>query len=216
MASPIPKRAAQRQRRNRHATAATLEALPAKHQPLPDIRWSAIKCAFKTVDGACPEPSWHHTKAWFQRDEAQAKAMSEAAGVLVKPLEPHDYDPAAIAWRPTTLAWWGVIWASPMAEEWVDADVPGLFALALLVDDFWTAPEAKVHAEIRQASREFGLSPFSRRQLQWEIKRLDAGKAPPAPARRPAAATPGGVLAVLEGGKSSAPRRRRRPSAASS
>jgi hypothetical protein len=209
MPGPAPKAAGARQRRNRHASAATLDALPAKYAPLPDIRWSAIKCAFKLADGSvCPEPSWHHTKTWFQRDEANAKAMTEMAGVLVKPLEPHDYDAAAIAWRPTTLAWWAVIWASPMALEWVDADVPGLFALALLVDDFWTGPDSKQHAEIRQASREFGLSPFSRRQLQWEIRRLEVGK-PATPAlRKPPAPKPGGVLSVLEGGKARAPRRK--------
>lgn len=211
MPGPAPKPAAQRRRQNRHATAATLEALPAKYSPLPDIRWSAIKCAFKTSDGPCPEPSWHHTKTWFQRDEARARALSEATGVLVKPLEPHDYDPAAIAWRPTTLAWWQVIWASPMAAEWVDADVPGLFALALLIDDFWTAPESKTHAEIRQAAREFGLSPFSRRQLQWEIKRLEAGKAPAVPpgAKPAARSRSGSLLSVLEGGQAPASRRRK-------
>lgn len=210
MPGPAPKRAAQRQRRNRTATAATLEALPAKYQPLPDVRWSAIKCAAELAGAAgCPLPKWHHTRSKFVALEALAEAGE------IEPVEAHDFDPVAIPWRPTTLAWWGVIWASPMAAEWVDADVPGLFALALLIDDFWTGPEAKQHAEIRQASREFGLSPFSRRQLQWEIRRLEAAK-PPAPAKpRPAggAGKPGGVLSVLEGGKSRAPRRRRKAAA---
>lgn len=212
MPGPAPKPASQRQRRNRNATAATLEALPATYQPLPDIRWSSIKCAFKTVDGICPEPSWHHTKAWFHRAELQAEELSEATGVKILPPVPHDYDPAAIAWRPTTLAWWQVIWASPMADEWVDADVPGLFALALLIDEFWTAPDSKQHAEIRQAAREFGLSPFSRRQLQWEIKRLEAGKPPVRQPGRPAAKSGSGqLLSVLTGGKAPAPRRRAKP-----
>lgn len=212
MPGPAPKAAGARQRRNRHATAATLEALPAKYSPLPDIRWSAIKCQFKTVDGVCPEPSWHHTKTWFHRAELAAEQMSAAAGIRIDPPVPHDYDPAPIAWRPTTLAWWDVIWASPMAAEWVDADVPGLFALALLIDDFWTTADAKIHAEIRQASREFGLSPFSRRQLQWEIKRLEAGKpaTPAAGGNPPGKPARGGLLGVLDGGKPAAraPRKR--------
>lgn len=208
MPGPAPKPPGQRQRRNRHATAATLEAMPARKSPLPDVRWSSIKCAFQTVDGRCPEPSWHHTKAWFHKAELDAEAMSEATGVKVLPPEPHDFDPVAIPWRPTTLLWWDTIWASPMAEEWVDADVPGLLALAILMDEFWISGESKIHAEVRQAAREFGLSPFSRRQLQWEIRRLARAPvpAPEKPAGKPAARA-GGVLSVLEGGK--APARKR-------
>ena len=62
-----------------------------------------------------------------------------------------------------------------MIAEWCDADVPALVALAKLVDAFWSSgpdESARLHAEVRMASREFGLSPLSRRSLQWEIKRL--------------------------------------------
>lgn len=211
MPGPAPKAPGQRQRRNRHATAATLEAMPARKSPLPDVRWSSIKCMFNTGDGPCPEPSWHHTKSWFQKAEAAAEQLSEATGIRIPAPEPHDFDPKPIPWRPTTLLWWDVIWASPMAEEWVDADVPGLLALAILMDEFWVTGESKIHAEVRQAAREFGLSPFSRRQLQWEIKRLNAGT--PA-ATKPAVAKNAtqvvGVLSVLEGGKSSPPAVRKR------
>lgn len=90
----------------------------------------------------------------------------------------------APSWHALTLRWWEVIWASPMVGEWVDADVPGLVALAYLWDAFYQTGEPKVHAEARMASREFGLSPLSRRQLQWEIKRLAA------PPVKPVSATP--------------------------
>lgn len=163
MASPIPKPAHQRQRRNRTSTSATMEALPATKIALPDIRWSSIKCQ------QCHLAKWSHIRKWFEEAE----------------IESHDYDPNPIPWRPTTMAWWETIWDSPMADEWVDADVPGLLNLAVLVDEFWTFGDHKIHAEIRMASREFGLSPLSRRQLQWEIKKLEQGAslAPP-PARR--------------------------------
>ena len=87
-----------------------------------------------------------------------------------------------------TRAWWATIWDSPIASEWVDADVPGLVALAQLVEDFWRSPReqrAKAHAEVRMASREFGLSPFTRRQLQWEVRKVEAAQstAPVAPPR---------------------------------
>lgn len=193
MPGPAPKAAAKRQRRNRTTTAATLEAMPAGKLPLPDVRWSTITCLFP----GCPLPKWRHNRTWFERLEEE----QEEAGQPV--LAPHDYDPRSVAWRPTTVLWWDVIWASPMADEWVDADVPGLFALAILIDEFWVSGDSKIHAEVRQASREFGLSPFSRRQLQWEIRRLErpapAAK-PKKPAGRPAARARG-VLGILEGGK---------------
>jgi hypothetical protein len=87
-----------------------------------------------------------------------------------------------------------------MVDEWVDADVPGLVELAQLVEDFWRAApkdRAKFRAEIRMSSREYGLSPMSRRSLQWEVRRLEQ-------AARPAARTTtkraqAAVLSILDG-----------------
>jgi hypothetical protein len=115
----LPKPAAIRQRKNRHTTAATLEAGPAVKPDLP------------------------------YRDTA----------------------------HPMTVLWWETIWASPMTSEWVDADVPDLLALGMLVDMFWHKPDPKLHSEIRMAGREFGLTPMSRRSLQWEVKRVEQAKA---------------------------------------
>lgn len=109
---PPPKNPANRQRRNKVSTAATLEAGPALRVDLP-------------------------TDA---------------------------------TWKAQTVAWWETIWASPMVDEWVAADVPGLLMLAALVDQFWTDRDSKVAAEIRMQQREYGLSPLSRRSLQWTVK----------------------------------------------
>lgn len=104
------------------------------------------------------------------------------------------------AWHPRTIATWATWWASPMVAEWVDADIPGIIEVALLVDEFWTAEavadRVRLRAEIRMSSREFGLTPIARRQLQWEIKRVQ-GRAQPAtaePRRRQPTRT---VLSVL-------------------
>jgi len=103
--------------------------------------------------------------------------------------------------HPMTLLTWKVWWASPLTEEWVDADVPDLVAVAALVDQFWkgTGDRSKMHAEIRMATREFGLTPMSRRSLQWEIKRLEGAKpaVTVAPARRRSGRA---TLSVLAGG----------------
>jgi hypothetical protein len=78
-------------------------------------------------------------------------------------------------WHPQTTSWWADIWASPMAPEFDDSDQHGLFALAVLVDDFWMADKpsvrASLSAEIRLQRQCFGLTPIDRRRLQWEIER---------------------------------------------
>lgn len=101
--------------------------------------------------------------------------------------------------HPMTIRTWDVWWASPLRTEWVDADVPDLVALALLVDAFWQAgpiDRPKFHAEIRMAAREFGLTPMSRRGLQWEIRKLEPTR--PAPVAHPRRSTRS-TLSVLAG-----------------
>lgn len=87
--------------------------------------------------------------------------------------------PAGPDWHDLTLTWWNTIWASPMVAEWVDADVPGLILLADLVNRYWHDGDPKLAAEIRMQQREYGLSPFARRSLQWEVKRAQTPALPP-------------------------------------
>ena len=90
--------------------------------------------------------------------------------------------PEGIPWHDLTRAWWDTIWSSPMADEWVDGDVPALIRIARLDHDFWTVDDAKtatsIAAEIRQQQGRFGLTPFDRRSLQWEIQRVEGKKKP--------------------------------------
>lgn len=96
-------------------------------------------------------------------------------------------------WHEQTRAWWRDIWSSPMAPEYDESDRHGLFALAVLVDDFWTTEDAKLRkgiaAEIRQQRQGFGLTPMDRRRLQWEIERTDEAQ-DKGRRRRQAAKTP--------------------------
>lgn len=112
-----------------------------------------------------------------RRNRTTTAATIEAAPASRVDLPPYR------TWRQATCDWWDVIWASPIADEWADADVPGLLNLAVLQDEFATTGDRAVHAEIRMASREFGLSPLSRRQLQWEVKKVRGVVSPPAPSK---------------------------------
>lgn len=80
-------------------------------------------------------------------------------------------------WHEQTRAWWRDIWASPMAPEFLKADLHGLFALALLIDDMWRTEDPKLRkelaAEVRQQRMAFGLTPLDRRRLQWQIEQTE-------------------------------------------
>lgn len=84
-------------------------------------------------------------------------------------------------WHPETLTFWREVWASPMAGEFIAADIPGLVIVARLVDKF-NYGDVSLAAEIRLQRQCFGLTPLDRRRLQWEIERAEAAQ------RRPSSA----------------------------
>lgn len=75
-----------------------------------------------------------------------------------------------VEWHDMTLWWWEDIWSSPMAPEYDESDIHGLFMLAMLVNAFWSEPSTTLMSEIRLQGQRFGLSPIDRRRLQWEIE----------------------------------------------
>ena len=85
--------------------------------------------------------------------------------------------PAEREWHPLTVRWWADVWGSPMAGEYLDADVHGLFRLALLVDDYWNAgtPSARkeLAEEIRLQGQAFGPTPLDRRRLEWTVGQVE-------------------------------------------
>jgi hypothetical protein len=82
------------------------------------------------------------------------------------------------AWLASTRAWWAVLWRSPMASAYVEADVAPLVRLAEMVDA--RARGALLPAEMAAMvalEDRFGLNPKARRALQWEI--AQAGREAP-------------------------------------
>lgn len=101
-------------------------------------------------------------------------------------------------WHPRVLAWWQKVWQSPMAAEYLESDVEGLYLVAELHQQFWGGA-TKLAAEIRLQEQRFGLSPIDRRRLQWEVHRVETAEAKrPAPAPQTVEDTRS-VLRVLEG-----------------
>lgn len=80
---------------------------------------------------------------------------------------------AGAAWHRMTRAWWRDVWHSPMASQYVQADIHGLYRLAVLIDQFWSDPTKELAAEIRLQQQAFGLSPIDRRRLEWSIEEVE-------------------------------------------
>lgn len=72
--------------------------------------------------------------------------------------------------------WWTDVFSSPMRNEFIDADIHALLRLVILVDSFWKTSDLKVAQEIRLMEREFGLTPLSRRRLEWSIVQAEQSK----------------------------------------
>ena len=111
----------------------------------------------------------------------QRRNVSETAATLIddggEPEQPKL--PAGIKQK-ETRTWWKVIWASPMAKEWLAADHQALLRLAILVDKFWAlvlsplAPVKEVQlllGEIAKQEARFGLTPYDRHRMQWKVEK---------------------------------------------
>ena len=78
------------------------------------------------------------------------------------------------AWLKETREWWRVVWSSPMASVWIEADVLALVRLAEMFDARarGTLSATEVPAMLALEDR-FGLNPKARRALQWEVAQAD-------------------------------------------
>lgn len=129
--------------------------------------------------------------------DPSVRARANKASTRSKLSTDHDIEapplPDGFAWHSMTQLWWAGIWASPMAPEYADMDIHGLFRVAMLMNDFWLAETAKQRAEIQvrleKADADFGTNPLARRRLEWQIEETE-GKQAAGNRRRQAAPTP--------------------------
>lgn len=99
------------------------------------------------------------------RESTAAKLVGQVA--TTRPL-PERAD--GVVWRPEALELWQQAWASPMAKEFTEADVPGLMLLIDLTHQYWTKPSIHLASELRQQRAAYGLDPLARRRLGWKLE----------------------------------------------
>lgn len=99
---------------------------------------------------------------------------ADGSGLEAPPLPEKDPD-----WLPETGEKWGRLWASPMATTFTEADRIALERMALLWDEIsrGNTGGGRLNA-VQNLEDRFGISPKSRRQLQWEIKQAEVVEMP--------------------------------------
>jgi hypothetical protein len=150
------------------------------------------------MGGHGPPPKPAHLRQRRNKPVNEATLLSPEASaeneVPVLPARATDADGKAQPWHPRVIEWWASVWRSPMASEYLDADMRGgLYLLADLHQLRWElrdgADLTKLAAEIRLQEVRFGLSPVDRSRLRWVISQGEeaaersearrSGKAPP-------------------------------------
>lgn len=139
------------------------------------------------MSGPVPKPASQRRRRNVSTTARTLRPVSGEVEIPKLPTRRIDGRPAK--WRAETLDWWQRLWHSPMAPEFDDSDLDGLRELALLIDKFWREQTVDLAREVRLQRAEFGLSPISRRRLQWEIDRGEEAAQRTAERRSPKAAT---------------------------
>lgn len=144
--------------------------------------------------GRGPAPKPAHLRARTNKVAGAARLQSQeaAADNKVPKLPPRaDGEP----WHRRVQEWWESVWRSPMASEYLDADMKGgLFVLADLYQLRWTLVEPRLLIEaikeIRLQEPRFGLTPLDRRRLQWEVEKGEEAAAKTQARKTPKASAP--------------------------
>lgn len=130
------------------------------------------------------------------------KSASAATLSVVHDVKVPELLPKEVEWHSMTRRWWRELWKSPMATEYRETDLQGLYQVALLVQDFWTAKDSKSRNEARlrieKAEADFGLTPLARRRLEWQVETTEDAKAKGA--KRTASQTPAAQSTTDTGG----------------
>lgn len=118
-----------------------------------------------------PAPKNPATRQRRNKSASLALLPAEAKPLVTAPKLPAH--PEKKAWHPLAKQFWADVWASPMASQYVEADIHGLFRMLILTDAFMREPRVSVSAELRLLSQNYGLSPIDRRRLQWTVAKSE-------------------------------------------
>lgn len=131
------------------------------------------------MKGPPPKPLALRQRRNLTATAATLPSEAESQNRAVPPLPARQK--ATEVWHPKVVEWWEAVWRSPMAVEYLHADMKGgLYLLAELYQHRWSDPDTKtlvaLASEIRQQEVRFGLSSIDRRRLQWTIEQGESAE----------------------------------------
>lgn len=139
-----------------------------------------------------PQPKKHPSLRARSNKAATAATLTITDTYKVPPLPtaPDSFGPDGElipgTWHLQTVEWWTAIWESPIPGAWQSFDIHGLYVIALLYDDIWTARTAKERkdaaGEYRLQRFAYFIAPYDR--MKGEIVFAEAGDARERTARR--------------------------------
>lgn len=97
----------------------------------------------------------------------------EAAGVETDP-GAFDEEEMVPDWNPAVVEWWESIWTSPMASEFVDADIHGLYMGCVFLHEslnpfYKLGDRTSAFGKFEGVQKAYGLTPSARESLRWTI-----------------------------------------------
>lgn len=171
------KDASARSRRNTAASAATLSRRTLRSvDDLTDLTVAQLRAKLEELNTGRPADQQLEVKG--RKADLAERIIAAESDVPPMPEHPPLWDEDAgeipTDWHAQTIAWWNDVWTSPMESAWDESDVHNVYVVALLYDDIWTArsPKERKEAlgEYRLQRADLGLSPYSRRRLEWTIE----------------------------------------------
>lgn len=98
--------------------------------------------------------------------------MLEKAGLMQQDGEEWTGDIAD--WNPAVVRWWRDIWSSPMAGEFADSDIHGLYLACYYLHEalnpFYKPSERNAMAKsFENVQKNYGLTPSARESLRWQV-----------------------------------------------
>jgi hypothetical protein len=205
-----------RARRNKSATRATLQRVEQDTTTAEAFEAMTVVQLRSAIDAAnATRPADQQLPKAGRKAELIDLLVSASRSIPMLPSHPprftEDGERLHVEWHTQTVAWWNDVWTSPMANEWDDSDLHNVFVVALLYDDIWSATNARERkealSEYRLQRADLGLTPYSRRRLEWTIESVDEAKdrgasvaqqSPQAPAARVGSDDPRNVLRAVK------------------
>ena len=140
------------------------------------------KAAVTVLTGINPEdkPPLPDPNVWLAQDYAAEDALTEQEAEELG-LDSTQIGIDELEWHPAVKEWWTFIWDSPMASEYIHADLHGLYLGCYylhqsLNPDFKISDRNNMTKQFENVQKNYGLTPSARQTLRWQVAQGEAAQ----------------------------------------